>query len=154
MANVFIPVRRAAVMAGAVLALATSPPARAESQTVGSIATNRPAGTPPQAVGSNATLFGNVKLEREHRRASFPATINQRTGVVEYAVVTASGKTHESLFRTQAEPQQLHLALLLLGVKPAYSNFFPADLSSPLPGDRVSVEVTWRDSGREVRRPL
>lgn len=85
---------------------------------------------------------------------SFPASINQRTGIVEYAVVTTAGKTHESIFRTEAQPAHIHIAMLLLGVKPASTNSFSTDLSVPPPGEAVTLEVSWPAGNREARHAL
>ncbi len=98
--------------------------------------------------------LGKVTVDARRRQVSFPAQVNQRDGVVEYAIVTSRGKTHESVFRTDAQPQNIHVAMLLLGAKPAHTNFFPADLSLPLPGERVLIHVAWQESGRRVSRPL
>ena len=103
---------------------------------------------------SHGLELGAVRIDKERRAVSFPARINQRTGVVEYAVVTTSGKTHESIFRTEAQPTHIHLGMLLLGVKPADTNLFPANLAVPPPGEPVRVEVSWQAGGREVRRAL
>jgi hypothetical protein len=68
--------------------------------------------------------------------------------VVEYLLVTTTGKTHESVFNTEAEPQHIHMALLLLGARPAYSNDFPRDLTVPVPGERVDLAVRWTANGK------
>jgi hypothetical protein len=93
-------------------------------------------------------------LQRTNRTVIFPAEVNQRQGAVEYAIVTATGKTHESVFRTLVEPQQIHLAMLLLGVKPAGTNMFPEDLSVPPPGQHVWIEYRWQDGPHHCSRPL
>lgn len=108
----------------------------------------------PNTNGPPALELGAVRIDKERHTVSFPALVNQRTGVVEYAVVTTSGKTHESIFRTEAQPAHIHLAMLLLGVKPANTNLFPANLSVPPPGEPVTVEVSWREDRGEIRRPL
>ena len=108
----------------------------------------------PRRIDSNVYAVGAVTLDKERGTVSFPVSVNQRSGVVEYAVVTAAGKTHESVFRTEAQPQQIHLAMLLLGARPANTDFFPADRSTPPPGERVMLEVSWKDAGRETRRAL
>lgn len=110
--------------------------------------------SPLQRIGENLYAIGVVRLDKAARAVSFPASINQRTGVVEYAVVTATGKTHESVFRTAAQPAHIHLAMLLLGAKPADTNRFPARLSVPPPGEPVTIEIAWREKNRAVRRPL
>ena len=108
-----------------------------------------------QALGGARFALGKVVLDKDQRLVSFPAVINQREGLVEYVVVTTQGKTHESVWRTDAEPKHIHLAMLLLGAKPASTPFNPPDYFFQLPpGERVTLEAVWRIGGGEVRRPL
>src|SRR5688572_10164813 len=78
---------------------------------------------------TNGFIIGAVTLDKEQRSVNFPAAINQRTGIVEYAVVTTAGKTHESIFKTEAQPFHVHLAMLLLGARPANTNYRTANLA-------------------------
>ncbi|MBK9137176.1 MAG: hypothetical protein IPM17_00140 [Verrucomicrobia bacterium] len=109
---------------------------------------------PPPADSGTPPALGKVSLDRANRSISFPASVNQRRGLVEYVIVTERGKTHESVLRTDVEPQHIHLALLLLDAQPPSSPEFPADPAAPLPGVPVRIEVSWAEGGREVRRPL
>jgi hypothetical protein len=108
-----------------------------------------------QPLGEGRFALGKVILDKDQRLVSFPLLINQREGLVEYVVVTPQGKTHEAVWRTDAEPKHIHLAMLLLGVKPASTNFQPTDyFFRPPPGESVDVEVVWHNGSNEVRRPL
>jgi hypothetical protein len=98
--------------------------------------------------------FGKVHIDARKRSLRFPVSINQRNGLVEYAVVTEQGKTHESVFRTDAEPIHIHLGLLLLGATPAYVRELPIDPSQKLPGESVHIEITWTEGGVECSKPL
>jgi hypothetical protein len=98
--------------------------------------------------------LGLVRVNAQERWLSFPAAINQRTGVVEYVVVTTTGKTHESVLRTEAEPYHIHAGMLLLGAQPPSTPTFPADLATPPPGDPVRLEVVWSTPDGPVQRPL
>lgn len=109
---------------------------------------------PFHQIGPGSFQLGNVTLDKTRRSVAYPATVNQRTGTVEYAVVTTTGKTHESVFRTEAQPEHVHLALLLLGAKAASTNVFPADLTLPPPGQPVTIEVSWSQDGAERRVPI
>ena len=95
--------------------------------------------------------IGAVRLDQERHAVRFPATVNMKDGAIEYLLVTKNGKTHESLLRTDAEPQHIHLAMLLLGAKGAGTNAFLEDLTKPLPGDRVSLEIQCLTDGKEKR---
>src|SRR5207247_9921475 len=67
---------------------------------------------------------------------------NMREGNLEYLIVTSTGKTHESLLRTEAKPLQIQLALLLLGAR-GTTNALPAEPDKTLPGDAVDIELSW-----------
>ena len=47
----------------------------------------------------------------ELRAVAFPANVNQLVGLIEYAIVTESGKVHES-FYPQVKPSDIHAGLL------------------------------------------
>lgn len=117
-----------------------------------------PAPTAKNVPGTNAALvpirpglfqLGDVRLDKNRRAVSFPAVVNLREGNIEYLVVTTGGKTHESIFKTEAQPFHLHLAFLLLGVR-GTTNALPEDPAKPLAGDPVVVEVSWK-AGGELR---
>ena len=57
-----------------------------------------------------------------------------RSNIVEYAVVTRPAKTHESLFRTDVDPMHIHLAMLLLGAKPANVSNLGGNPKVAIPG--------------------
>lgn len=105
-------------------------------------------------VGDGLLELGGVTLDKARRTILFPGAVNQRTGVVEYAIVTTKGKTHESVFHTEVQPQHIHLALLLLGGQPPSTNRFVPDLAVPPPGEPVWIEFRWQQDGQDRRRPL
>ncbi len=106
---------------------------------------------PLKQIGPGLFELGQVRLDKAKRTISFPASVNLREGQIEYVVVTATGKTHESLLRTAAEPFHLQLAFLLLGAKGAGTNALPEDPARPLPGDEVEIELSWTVDGRPGR---
>jgi len=106
------------------------------------------------AVDQKAPDLGKVHINARGRSLRFPVSINQRSGPVEYALVTDEGKTHESVFRTEAEPPHIHLGLLLLGATPAYVRQLPADPAQKLPGEPVHIDITWTEGGVEHSKPL
>jgi len=118
---------------------------------------------PPASAGGKATNaplkevrpgvfeLGQVRFDKDKRTVSFPASVNQREGNLEYVIVTTTGKTHESLLRTTVEPYHLQVALLLLGARDAGTNALPEDPAQSLPGDRVEIELSWTDGGKVQR---
>ena len=102
-----------------------------------------------QREGPGKFRIGSVTLDSVRREVAFPAMVNMDAGVVEYALVTDSGKVHEALFSTSAKPEQIHLACLLLGKSPEKSG----DTSAPKAKD-VKVTVTWETNGPPAEHDL
>ena len=131
----------------------------------------RETNAPIKSVGAGVYELGAVRLDKVQKSISFPAAINMNEGLIEYWLVSSGGKLHESLLRTEVEPYQIHLAMLLVGAQAGATNlpapnreakpsspqptFFsktnlPANLNtSKLVGDRVSLSMSWNGSGRE-----
>ena len=82
---------------------------------------------------------GEVTVDAKLRVAAFPAKVNQVIGLIEYAIVTEQGKTHESFLSTKIKPGDLYVALLLLGASPK---------------NNISVEISWQKDGRWVRKSI
>ena len=104
--------------------------------------------TPLKQIRPGVFELGQVRLDKDKRTVSFPALVNLCEGNIEYVVVTATGKTHESLLRTTAEPYHLQLAFLLLGAKGAGTNTLREDPDKPLPGDKVEIDLSWSADGK------
>jgi hypothetical protein len=122
--------------------------ARAEQQT--SSLTNQPI----RQIDSNTVEIGVVRLDKTQKSVTFPAFLNMDKGMIEYVIVTSTGKTHESLLRTDAQPMHIHLAMLLLGAKGISTNTFPEDAKAAIPGDNVTIQMSWKDAaGVEKRFP-
>lgn len=115
-------------------------------------------------IGPGRFALGKVTLDKEDRTVRFPAVFNQERGGVEFLIVTPYGRTHESVLRTEVEPFQIHIAMLLLdaqgstnaaqGSPPrAPGNPTQSAFGSAIAGDPVAIEVQWKGpEGREIRR--
>src|SRR4051812_27607998 len=116
-------------------------------------AAESPDKAPLKEVGPGLFEIGKVRLNTSARTLTLPATVNMTEGNVEYFLVTGAGKTHESVFRTDAEPYHIHLGMLLLGAKGKGTNQFPQDKTKIPPGDPISIEVLWKrgEKGRRLR---
>lgn len=119
--------------------------------------TNRHAGPAPSIPvrdGSNIR-FGLVLVNPSTRSASLPGRVNMDRGVIEYVLVTDYGKTHESLFVSDAAPADLQAALLLLGAKPSgIASITNQGLPSAVASNLVEIEASWTRHDVAVRRPL
>lgn len=104
--------------------------------------------------GPGTFMVGKVIFDQQARTVTIPAQVNPGQSLIEYALVTAKGKAHESLFVTEALPQQVHLACLLLGM--GQGKLIGAqDQAEQVPAtNAVQVEVTWDKHGPPARHPL
>jgi hypothetical protein len=110
--------------------------------------------SPVQSLGQGRFVVGLVNLDASNRTATFPASVCLREETVEYAIVHKTGKTHESIFRTDARPQDIQLALLLLGAKPVMTNSFGADGKAAPLGSPVTVFASWSHLGVHPQYPV
>lgn len=97
---------------------------------------------------------GLVTLNLAESSVSFPGQVNMREETVEYAVVHKTGKTHESIFRTETSARDIHTAVLLLGAKPGTTNQFGPDGKALPLGPPVTLEVAWTNRQGVVRHAL
>jgi hypothetical protein len=73
-------------------------------------------------INANTLQIGEVRLETKEHRLIIPATVNMVEGPIEYVLVSAIGKLHESIFKTTAEPMHIQTAALLLMKAPGPTN--------------------------------
>lgn len=100
-----------------------------------------------QPAGQGKFQIGKVTLDSRKRKVSFPAQVNLRGALIEYAVVGKTGKRHESLLMTEASPAHIHLAMLLLGVKAPPQKSKDKDNSPP--GQAIDILLSWQQNGKE-----
>ena len=110
---------------------------------------------PVYSLGGGLFQVGAVTIDTPNRIVRFPAAVNLRDETIEYAVVSRTGKTHESIFRTDARPQDIHVAMLLLGAMPQMTNRVVADGKALPSGDPVSIQASWtNNNGARVQFAL
>lgn len=107
-----------------------------------------PAGS-ETAQGRTTVKLGAVEVDAQARRLIIPAQVNMVEKPIEYLLVSALGKLHESIFKTEAEPNHVHAAALLL-LPPHFSPGTPAkvQITIELPGGRtIPAESAVLDFG-------
>lgn len=118
---------------------------------------------PPSLVLSNAPLrrvsegvyaLGLVTMDTKNRTVSFPGAVNMSEGVVEYALVHSTGKVHESVLRTEADPLHIHLARLLVGGTQSLAPPAKAGTPRDLMGEKVRIWVSWHTGAMEQRMAI
>ena len=120
---------------------------------------------PPKEIAPGVFEVGTVKLDKNASTVTMPAKVNMVDGLVEYLCVSPRGATHESVLISEAGPQNVHVAMLLLGAKgaaPADTKAKPGQITAEylaklpkLVGDRVQLSVKWKDKeGKEQTVPV
>lgn len=122
-----------------------------------------PSGKPPEKspvekTGDSTYEAGGVQFNSATREVRVPCAINMNEGIIEYALVTEAGKTHESLLKTRVKPFDVQLAMLLCNYEPhpgelieVLSNAQPelqaiARKKMENPGaNKVRLTVEWKD---------
>ena len=143
---------RAFIIAATAIALIAWPTARAQ-ETAKPPAEAAPAAAPDPAKLPNV----NVNIEQKYIDLSGEVCLND--GLLELVVTVRSAKEHESVFTVKARPQHIHLALLMLGLKPGAPGSWRYEDRKPIPidpkGDRVAAFAVFRDKdGKEVETPI
>ena len=118
----------------------------------------------PKEIAPGIFKVGTVQLDKNTRTVTFPAKVQMDDGLLEYLLVSPQGPVHETLFTSEAAPQDVHMAMLLLGargmVRPQ-SEKEPGRIDSEylakapkLTGDRIFLSVKWTDkAGKEQSAP-
>jgi hypothetical protein len=90
--------------------------------------------------------IGKCRINKKENRVDFPATVNMTEGALEYLIVGAAGKLHESFLSTEVEPYALQVALLLAGMEGS-TNPLAAQGESRVPeGDPISLTISISDN--------
>jgi hypothetical protein len=75
-------------------------------------------------LGEGKYELGNITFNTKSRQIRVPCVINMREGPIEFVLVHESGKTHESLLRTNVSAVDLQVILLLLNYEPGHNGLF------------------------------
>jgi len=109
----------------------------------------------PSKDPSTTLTFPGFTVDRESREVRMDATACLDSGILEYLVCLPETFEHEAIFVTDAKPELLHAALLLIGMKPSPQ---PPGLEELWWGralkradSRVRIEVEW-EVAEEVHR--
>lgn len=113
---------------------------------------DQPGVSRPERLADGRLRLGLVTVDAQARTATLPAVVNQTNGVIEYALVHETGKTHESLLRTAAGPMDLHAAALLLNIRPAGPQ--AVTNGAVTPANSVRAEAVWTNAVGPVSAPL
>ncbi len=113
----------------------------------------------PKEIAPGVFEVGAVRLDKSVGTVTFPARVNMVDGLVEYLLVSPEGAKHESVLVSEAQPQDVHMAMLLLGAKgmttdakaPGRIDAEYLAKAPKLTGDRISLTVKWKTAEGEDR---
>src|SRR5579872_2796929 len=127
----------------------------------GEISPNSVTNTPLKEVRPGVFQLGEVRIDQGLQTVSFPARLNLSRGPMEYLLVAAWGKTHESILETETMPYRIHAAMLLLSANhgegtnlvlrhhsgkvsgdeaaPGHSQFISHPSKRRLPGEKITL---------------
>ena len=113
----------------------------------------------PKEVAPGVFEIGAVRLDKGAGTVSFPAKVNMVDGLIEYLLVSPEGAKHESLLVSEAQPKEVHMAMLLLGAKgmvsagraPGRIDAESLAKAPKLTGDRIGIAVRWKTAAGEER---
>jgi hypothetical protein len=111
-----------------------------------------------RVVSGEVVQIGKASADLARRSVTVPGRVCLREGRLAYLAVAERGKTHESLFALDVAPRDLHVALLLLGLRPealAPADRPGADRAAALrPGDELRLTAAWQVEGTRVETPV
>ncbi len=118
----------------------------------------------PKEISPGVFQVGAVRLDKGASTVTVAAKVQMNDGLLEYLLVTPQGPVHESLLVSEATPQDVHMAMLLLGAKgmvqkqegkePGRIDAAYLAKAPKLTGDRISLGLKWTDkAGKEQTAP-
>jgi hypothetical protein len=109
--------------------------------------------TPPpiKTITQGVYEIGGIRILKNEKQVEFSCKVNMEKGLLEYLIVGVTGKLHESLLRTDAEPYCLHIALLLIGLEGTNNPLSQQGDPRKPEGEPVDIWVQWND-GDQVKR--
>lgn len=159
---------RAVAIILACIPLLSADPVPAESRPLATTEANALKDQPAfKELDADRLQIGEVILNRKTREIRFPAAVNLAgEELLEFAIVHANGKVHESLLVTDISPTHLNLAFKLLRYPASpelyplmeedgsVSNEFPEVAEDVKAGARVQLGVEWEQNGRKRKAAL
>ena len=122
---------------------------------------------PITKTGDNTYEMGGIQFNSATREIRIPTKVNMTEGVIEYALVTENGKTHESLLNTKVRPFDVNVAMLLCHYEPHAGDIIQL-LRDPTPelktmaakkmekpgANHVLLTVEWSDKDGKHTAPI
>ena len=109
------------------------------------------AAKPGYEVTATEIKLPGVTINRAAREVRIDAEVCLQAGLLEYVVCRPDTFEHEAIFTTKANPEFVHAALLLCGLKPTPQlrgmSAIWAEKAMKQKQSRVKIEVEWKQEG-------
>lgn len=105
-------------------------------------------------LGEGRFRVGTIEFDENQRTIRIPAAVHMLKDPVEYILVGHHGKIHETVFITNADARDIHVAALLLGMK--IQPDLGAENTAAVLGDSGVIDawVEWERNGPPAKLPL
>ncbi len=120
--------------------------------------TSRPTTKPVSSIPTTAPASGklpHLEIDAKRREVRVECQALNVETPLEFLCVVKGTNEYESLLRSQVKPSQLHLALLMIGLKPGtpvhYDNAI--DKWFPPTGPPLQIAIEYKRDGKTVRYP-
>lgn len=112
---------------------------------------------PPEVRGDKAVLPG-IHIDLKKRIVDVDASVCLNAGLLELIATERGGKEHEAIVALDAKAQNIHLALLMIGLKPGSPGRWEYVNKKPHPidptGDRVKLSLVFTKDGKQAEYPI
>ncbi len=100
---------------------------------------------PTTAPAEKVFRLGAVSVDRAANTVTIPARVVTPSYMLEFLLCRSGTKEYESLLATDANPHDIHAALLLLGLVPGIPAETVGETFYPPRGPKVAIELHWTD---------
>ena len=120
---------------------------------------HQPTNSPIRQISADLYEMNGIRFDKKQKTAQFETRVNLAKDLLEYGLVCKGGKLHESLLRSDVEPADLHVVMLLLGAQIPPQSTTSTNASPwidantlrtapPLKGDTVTLSLQWKSDNQ------
>ncbi|TET35185.1 MAG: hypothetical protein E3J72_11840 [Planctomycetota bacterium] len=105
-----------------------------------------------RAKGEKVRTFQNMAVHLDSNRVEIVGNFAITYGVIELFACTPGGKEHETICVLDVDPEELMLALMLMGKRPTPAITTFEEATAITGGDRVTIYIEWDQVRRGVKK--
>jgi hypothetical protein len=118
-----------------------------------------PKAEPPGSIGPDGkTKLAYLHVDVASKTIDLDGDICLTEGPLELLATVAAAKEHEAVVRVKSRPRDIHLALLMIGLKPGSPGRWTYEDKKPKPfdatGDKVAITLVYELEGKTIHKPV